>query len=52
MGFLNSIIKNSGNKYASVVDDGVEADVNGFVDTGSYAFNALLSDLRLYFKYE
>ena len=43
MGFLNSIIKNSGNKYASVVDDGVEADVNGFVDTGSYAFNALLS---------
>ena len=43
MGFLDAIIKNSGNKYASVVDDGVEADVNGFVDTGSYAFNALLS---------
>jgi RecA/RadA recombinase len=42
MGFLDSIIKNSGNKFASVVEEGVEADVNGFVDTGSYAFNALL----------
>ena len=42
MGYLDSIIKNSGNKFASVVDEGVEADVNGFVDTGSYAFNALL----------
>jgi RecA/RadA recombinase len=40
---LNSIIKNSGNKYASIVDDGVEADVTGFINTGSYAFNALLS---------
>ena len=43
MGFLDSIIKNSGNKFASLVDDGVEADVNGFVDTGSFALNALLS---------
>jgi len=43
MGYLDSIIKNSGNKYASVVEEGVEADVNGFVDTGSYALNALLS---------
>lgn len=42
MGYLDSIIKNSGNKFASVVDEGVEADVNGFVDTGSFAFNALL----------
>ena len=42
MGFLDSIIKNSGNKFASIVEEGVEADVNGFVDTGSYAFNALL----------
>ena len=43
MGYLDSIIKNSGNKYASVVEEGVEADVNAFVDTGSYALNALLS---------
>jgi len=43
MGYLDSIIKNSGNKFASVVEDGVEADVNGFVDTGSYVFNALVS---------
>ena len=42
--FLNKIIKKSGNVYASVVDDGLlGADVDGFVDTGSYAFNALLS---------
>ena len=42
--FLNKIIKKSGNVYASVVDDGLlGADVDGFVDTGSFAFNALLS---------
>ena len=37
-------MKESGNKFASIVEDGIEgADVAGFVDTGSYAFNALLS---------
>ena len=37
-------MKDSGNKFASIVDDGIEgADVDGFIDTGSYAFNALLS---------
>jgi len=37
-------VKESGNKFASIVEDGIEgADVAGFVDTGSYAFNALLS---------
>jgi RecA/RadA recombinase len=42
--FLNKLIKQSGNKFASVLDDGlVGSDVDGFVDTGSYAFNALLS---------
>ena len=44
MSFLKSIIKQSGNEYASIVDDGIDgSDVHGFVDTGSYAFNALLS---------
>tara|TARA_R100001509_G_scaffold165332_1_gene146453 strand:+ start:1000 stop:2064 length:1065 start_codon:yes stop_codon:yes gene_type:complete len=42
--FLNDFVKESGNKYANVVCDGLEgADVDGFVDTGSFAFNALLS---------
>jgi RecA/RadA recombinase len=41
--FLNNMVKASSNELASVVSDGVESDVNGFVDTGSYAFNALLS---------
>ena len=32
------------NEYGSIVADGVEAgDVEGFIDTGSYIFNALLS---------
>ena len=44
MNFLKQIVKESGNKFASIVEDGIEgADVAGFVDTGSYAFNALLS---------
>jgi len=42
--FLKDIIKEVGNEYASIVDDGVEAgDVDSFIDTGSYIFNALLS---------
>jgi RecA/RadA recombinase len=42
--FLSDFVKESGNQYANVVRDGLEgADVDGFVDTGSYAFNALLS---------
>jgi RecA/RadA recombinase len=33
-----------GNEYASIVSDGVDAgDVDSFIDTGSYIFNALLS---------
>jgi RecA/RadA recombinase len=44
MNFLKQIVKESGNKFASVVEDGIDgADVAGFVDTGSHAFNALLS---------
>ena len=42
--FLKDIIKSTGNEYASLVEDGVEAgDVENFIDTGSYIFNALLS---------
>ena len=34
MGFLDSVIKDSGNEYASIVSDGVAAgDVTSFVDT-------------------
>ena len=44
MSFLKDLVKSSGNEYASVVADGVAAgDVDQFVDTGSYIFNALLS---------
>jgi len=41
--FLKGIIKSSGNEWATIAEDGVEGDIAGFVDTGSYAFNALLS---------
>ena len=42
--FLKNVIKEVGNEYASLVIDGVEAgDVDSFIDTGSYIFNALLS---------
>jgi len=42
--FLKDIAKTAGNEYAALVADGVEAgDVDSFIDTGSYIFNALLS---------
>ena len=42
--FLKEVIKTTGNEYASLVSDGVGAgDVEEFIDTGSYALNALLS---------
>ena len=42
--FLKDIIKETGNEYASLVADGVEAgDSDTFIDTGSYICNALLS---------
>lgn len=44
MGFLDSIVKDSGNEYAGFVSDGVAAgDITGYVDTGAYIFNALVS---------
>jgi RecA/RadA recombinase len=44
MDFLKEMINVSGNKYASKVEDGLDgSDVCGYIDTGSYTFNALLS---------
>ena len=44
MDFLKNIAKTAGNEYAALVSEGVEAgDVDSFIDTGSYIFNALLS---------
>ena len=44
MGFLDTVIKDSGNEFASIVSEGVAAgDITNYVDTGSYIFNALVS---------
>ena len=44
MSYLKNLIKTTGNEFASIVEDGVQAaDVSGYIDTGSYIFNALLS---------
>ena len=42
--FLKEIIKETGNEFATIAKDGVTGgDVDSFIDTGSYSFNALLS---------
>ena len=44
MNFLKDIAKEIDNEYAALVSDGVAAgDTDGFVNTGSYIFNALVS---------
>ena len=41
---LTDILKAAGNKYASVAAEGLEgSDVKGYISTGSYSFNALVS---------
>lgn len=41
---FNSLLKEIDNEYAGIAEDGVEAgDVTGFIGTGSYSLNALLS---------
>ena len=41
---FNSLLKEIDNEYAGIADEGVEAgDVTGFIGTGSYSLNALLS---------
>jgi len=41
--FLKSVIKEVGNEYASLVSEGMDSDVDNYIDTGSYILNALLS---------
>ena len=44
MSFLNKVIKELDNEFASIVDEGIAAgDCNSYVDTGSYILNALCS---------
>jgi RecA/RadA recombinase len=44
MDFLQQVIKDSKNEFASLAADGIAAgDIESFVDTGSYVFNALVS---------
>ena len=44
MNFLQDVVKELGNEYASIVSDGVAAgDTESFIDTGSYIFNGLVS---------
>ena len=44
MNFLKDIAKEIDNEYASLVSEGVAAgDTSGYIDTGSYVFNALVS---------
>ena len=41
--FLSNLVEVSGNENASSVDKGLVSDIRGFIDTGSYTLNALLS---------
>ena len=44
MSFLKNVIKETGNEFATIAVDGLStADISGYVDTGSYIFNALCS---------
>jgi len=44
MDIFSTLIKETGNEYASIAEDGIESgDVTGLINTGSYSLNALLS---------
>lgn len=43
MSTLTDFIKATGNEFAGVADDGTISDVCGYIDTGAYALNALVS---------
>lgn len=43
MSFLKKALKSLKNEYASIVEDGLSTDNTGFIDTGSYVVNALVS---------
>lgn len=41
---ISSLLKETGNEYAGIADDGIEAgDITGYISTGSYSLNALMS---------
>jgi RecA/RadA recombinase len=42
-GILDDMMKLIDNPYASIAENGTIADISGYVDTGSYALNALFS---------
>ena len=41
--FLKNIVKEIDNDYAGLLSEGGVGDIESFVDTGSYIFNALIS---------
>ena len=41
--FLKDIVKEIDNDYAGLLSEGGVGDIESFVDTGSYIFNALVS---------
>jgi len=44
MSFIKDMIKETGNEYAGLVEDGIAfSDVTGYIDTGVYILNAMLS---------
>jgi RecA/RadA recombinase len=43
LSFFNKLLKTTENKYASALEDGNDADVFTYIDTGSYSLNAILS---------
>jgi RecA/RadA recombinase len=41
---FTTLLKETGNEYAAVAEEGIEAgDITGYISTGSYSLNALLS---------
>lgn len=41
---FTSLIEETGNEYATIADEGIDAgDITGYISTGSYSLNALLS---------
>ena len=43
MSFLKDVVKEIGNDYAGLLSEGSVGDIGGYVDTGSFIFNALVS---------
>jgi len=43
MSFLQDVVKEIGNEYAGLMSEGSVGDVDSYVDSGSYMFNALVS---------